>query len=547
MLQRHGAGREGAASFRESVCPSTPRREEFIPLSLHAGAGAARLRLLAIVLAFLAAFPLALGAPVAHDGDNFSRAFDPVGLAETSSGPSASPAPAPTRISLAPADVGLPLPPRNLASRDDAALAASREGIEARDSAALPHDLSDADLVLLLARHAGIAAAADGRPLLAPAPKDATVGSLVLDLAHRSGARSATPADVAIFAQLDPRVAAPLVTLLGAIDQAWDLRDAAVAGMPDADQRALARMVLDGAHETPEAQRLAEPIDRAALVDAAILLLDAAEAVVIPQLQAAADAGAWPAEPVADPLGILRIGGTGDDEETMDRLLQIDPRGNDTYRNNAGGTTLLADLDPATLDYPIAMSLDFGGDDSYTILANRWSMGSAFLGAGLLHDLEGNDEFRCTRLCQGAGLWGVGVHRDYAGDDNHRSGDTSLGSATLMGILREDGGEDGFLFGTDGGGYGAGPSSIGLLWERGGRDMHETTFEFTHNRLGWGKDSGRGLFVEEGPEADYYETEHLGAHGCNDCTWTAGNGKGTGSDNSGNLLSVLHHELDMLW
>lgn len=409
--------------------------------------------------------------------------------------------------------------------------------------AALPADLPDADLVLLLARHAGLRPAPPA--LDAPGPDD-TVERLALRLALRSGAASATREDFAAFATLDPRVARPVATLLAAVDQAWDLQQRATAPLPQEDRRALARLVLDGRGATPEALALGEPVDRAALVDAAILLLDAAESLVLPQLREAADSGAWPAQPLADPLGILRIGGTGDDTETTDRLLQIDARGNDTYLNNAGGTTLLADLEVGTLDYPISISIDFEGDDAYIEKSRTPAQGAGFLGVGLAWDLSGNDHLECLRLCQGAGTLGVGLLRDVSGNDQHLAGDDSLATASLIGILREDAGDDSYRAGSDAGGFGRGREAIGLLWDRQGVDAYGTVFSFAHNRYGWAEQGGRGFFVDEGRDVDSYATQSLGAKVCNDCTWQQGDpaSRGRGNDNDGGLAELLTRQGD---
>ena len=573
--------------------------------------GLPTLRVHAILLALLVTLPFAGGAsllpaapsPSAGAALDLAHAPRPLAAAAASAVPPAE-----------------DLLPRALAPEDPA-----------RAVAPLPQDLTDADLVFLLARHAGIPAtrvtftpppgapalldsrpardlAGDitARPAPSPDPRPATgtvlgeifhrgpstdptagpaagltpggVGpgpdlragaafgsrvdaspaapadrppqeglmALVLDLARRSGAPAPTAADVAVFAQLDPRVAGPTLALLTAVDQAWTLRDAAVAGIPDADQRALAGLVLEGRSHAPEAALLAEPLDETALVEAAILLLDAVEAVVIPQLQAAAASGAWPAQPLADPLGILRIGGTGDDVETMDRLLQIDARGNDTYRNNAGGTTLLADLKPDTLDYPIAVSIDLEGDDVYIFESERYSLGAAFLGVGLNMDLFGRDTRGCIRFCMGAGSWGIGLLRDMRGDDVNAAGDSSLGYATLLGVMREDEGDDRYRAGVGSTGYGFGVTATGLLWDRDGTDAYYTVLGLMVERMGWGEGGGRGWFVDEGPLYDFYEVREVGGIACNDCTWVQGTAAspvsqahGFGNDNSGGLAFLL--------
>lgn len=408
---------------------------------------------------------------------------------------------------------------------------------------ALPADLSDGDLLRLLAAHQGIALR---EPRLV-VPADATLDGVTLDLARRAGV-TLTEEERAQLRALDPRVAAPTLTLLLAVDQAWDLRDEAFARVPPQDEARL--RTLDPASD--EAAGLAAPVDMRPLYEAAILLLDALEGAALPALQDAARTVPWPAAPLVD-NPVLRIGGAGNDAIATDRILQIDPAGNDLYRNNAGASTL---LDPATLlQTPIAVSIDLAGDDDYDRLPTVGgyrppAQGSGLLGVGVLVDVEGGDSYRADAFSQGATSLGVGLLRDVEGKDVYSSAHSAMGwSAAGPGLLREDAGSDTYHAGADSGGASTSAStatqdSWGLLWDRAGMDVYGTLGP-QNDRYGWVARSGTGWLVDEGSDADTYQTAvntNDYQHGCNDCEWRSGFGsppEGKGNDNAGGLAEML--------
>ena len=407
--------------------------------------------------------------------------------------------------------------------------------------APLPDDLRDGELVRVLAAHAGHHPVVPKLVL----PRDQTLASLVMKL----GARGGVPlraADVAPFAALDARVQAPAFVMLAAVDQAWDLRDRAFARLTVGEQRELyalerARMDARSATITPREAELEAMVDKASLIAAAILLLDTIDDSVTPLVEQAVAAGAWPATATADPVGVLRIGGTGNDVETIDRIVQIDPRGDDVYRNNAGGNTLLADLDPTTLDSAIAISLDYAGNDSYNT-SSTGVQGFGGFGIGVLRDHGGNDAYRCSQGCQGSDVLGIGILRDDAGNDAYTSLGFAAGSADVISIARDDAGNDTWTVNGWSGGASFRDSSTGLLWDRGGKDRYIPRDPYDDQNYGWSISGGRGWFVDEGPELDVYQST---GHTCNDCTWIAGSAgvvsgvNGRGNDNRGGLAALL--------
>ncbi|MCB1215983.1 PKD domain-containing protein [bacterium] len=148
-------------------------------------------------------------------------------------------------------------------------------------------------------------------------------------------------------------------------------------------------------------------------------------------------------------LGEIRVTGDGDDvinlpdwdggTENGFYLLQVDIGGNDDYHCHAGGNAALAN--------PIAICIDYAGDDEYfalddpndvdrtTVLSNddTHQQGSGRLGYGLLLDLEGNDSYDAVRLSQGCSNFGVGILCDVNGNDSYAVEAMGQG-ASLVGI-----------------------------------------------------------------------------------------------------------------
>ena len=395
-----------------------------------------------------------------------------------------------------------------------------------------PLDVRDGDVLLMLGREMGLHPTRLGVPVV-------PIGLDLPTMVQRLGERAGTPVaaeDAARFATLDPAIATPVLTLLVAMDQAWTIRDAAFSDVSDEELRA-AYLAHEAGQPVPA---LATPDDLEMLLNAAIMLSDTLDSLVLPQLDALADAPVWPASAVADPVGILRIGGTGDDVETIDRFLQIDPRGDDEYYNNAGGAAAARDLGVGSLDagYVVAYSLDLSGEDSY-VYASTTGQGSAFAGLGGLLDLQGNDQYDCS-YCMGSATSGIGLFRDAAGSDQYIRITRGVGYGDDgLGYFREDAGHDFYRGAGRVGGAGTG-TGLGLYWDRDGSEKFEAAVGDSRS-LGWSEDGGRGWYVDEGTGLEtWVDTANHGTHPhfCNDCTWTDGAG-GRGNDNYGGLAYLV--------
>ena len=117
--------------------------------------------------------------------------------------------------------------------------------------------------------------------------------------------------------------------------------------------------------------------------------------------------------------GTLVISSGEDNTYTKNIPFIIDIGGNDTYRNNAAGSTK---------DAPISFVIDLDGNDIYSS-SELYSQGSGILGYGLIIDYKGDDLYRASRLGQGIGIFGCGGLIDYYGDDSYVAQDFSQGLA----------------------------------------------------------------------------------------------------------------------
>jgi hypothetical protein len=362
----------------------------------------------------------------------------------------------------------------------------------------------DGDIILLMAQHTGLHPTRLAIPT--PALGD-SVPALVARLAERAGHPAPTHAELAGFAALDPRLAAPVLTLLVAIEQAWILRDQAFDG--------------------PETKILT-PVEEEMLVAAAIMLLDTADAIVIPQLQALADEPVWPPIAIADPVGILRIGSAGDDVDTLPRAVSIDGRGNDQYRNSIA-YAIPVDFNVNTVETPVAFAIDLQGNDYYEqVVRTRGHVGFASRGIAAFYDLDGDDEYTCDTTCFGSVVNGIAVARDVKGDDVHDAGSFAYGSAAGdiggLGLAREDAGDDRYLLAGTTAGSGS-TTGFGLFWDRAGEDSYTAYFD-TSALFGWARGASHGWHVDDGPESDTYwirqDNSPFGKGRCHGCIWSSG-------------------------
>ena len=131
------------------------------------------------------------------------------------------------------------------------------------------------------------------------------------------------------------------------------------------------------------------------------------------------------------------LAGAADDLHDEDAEMLVDVGGNDSYRNNAGGTRGIL---------PAALLVDLGGDDRYE--GDFAVQGAGFLGVGALVDVRGDDIYQAAAFSQGAAWCGSALFLDLQGADEYRGDFFVQGAA----------------------GYG----SV-LFWEAEGNDIYQAT------------------------------------------------------------------------
>lgn len=205
-------------------------------------------------------------------------------------------------------------------------------------------------------------------------------------------------------------------------------------------------------------------------------------------------------------IGLLVFAGTGDDAHDLESLgseeiaLLVDYGGDDHYLVAAGANV--------SLDNPVSVLLDLGGNDIYSYLPNgeeppsplllpadkdgrhvpttpanegqgpislsdRNRQGCGRMGIGMLYDFgEGLDTYQSLRISQGVGLMGLGVLYDGGGNDIYQAEAVSQGAAIFgMGILMDEGGDDSYsgFHAVQGFAY---ASSYSLLYDAAGNDQY---------------------------------------------------------------------------
>lgn len=138
---------------------------------------------------------------------------------------------------------------------------------------------------------------------------------------------------------------------------------------------------------------------------------------------------------VETPFGAVSLSGPGSDYHSeTNPLLVIDVGGNDEYSSGAAGT----------LSRPVSMIIDLSGNDTYrTADTLAPCFGAGLLGLGVLIDEAGDDTYEGGHISLGAGLYGVGILIDRAGDDRYEAITASQGAGLFgVGILSDESGND---------------------------------------------------------------------------------------------------------
>jgi hypothetical protein len=220
---------------------------------------------------------------------------------------------------------------------------------------------------------------------------------------------------------------------------------------------------VDALDYCPEADDLARTWDQASLWYAGlkcVQALDHARLALAELPPAPAFAFDW-----RTPWGWIRIRGGGNDIiEAVDPLLIVDLGGDDTYR---GGVAASA---PGR---PVSLLLDMSGSDVYAALPGVPAQGAGLCGVGILIDAAGDDTYEAVELSQGLGQFGLGACIDLAGTDVYSTRYSGQGCGYLgIGLLIDAAGNDSYTLHSDGQGFG-GVGGVGTLADADGKDMYE--------------------------------------------------------------------------
>ncbi|HLD35538.1 MAG TPA: hypothetical protein VJC37_02365, partial [Planctomycetota bacterium] len=167
------------------------------------------------------------------------------------------------------------------------------------------------------------------------------------------------------------------------------------------------------------------------------------------------------------PIGLVVIGGPADNIYTKDALLLVDLGGNDVHAHTAGSSEWVKS--------GISLTIDCGGSDLY-ITRRNYAQGAGVFGVGMLVDLAGDDYYNDTNsrmeFGQGSAFAGVGLLWDDGGNDHFYADSYSQGAAHIgIGLLVKNGGNDFYSALTASEGF-ASNLGLGMLIDKGGNDSY---------------------------------------------------------------------------
>ncbi|MBM4054566.1 MAG: PDZ domain-containing protein [Planctomycetes bacterium] len=161
-------------------------------------------------------------------------------------------------------------------------------------------------------------------------------------------------------------------------------------------------------------------------------------------------------------IGKIVIGGTGATYYYDDAAVIVDLGGNDYYFNNAGASGR---------EMPVSVCIDFSGSDTYDG-KNPFSQGTGRFGIGILKDFEGDDTYLGQNFAQGSCLYGIGMVIDNEGDDFYSGNALNIGVGFFgLGQLVDVNGNDTYFSRQYSQGVGF-TKGIGVLEDDNGNDFY---------------------------------------------------------------------------
>ena len=221
---------------------------------------------------------------------------------------------------------------------------------------------------------------------------------------------------------------------------------------------------------------------------------------------------------VTGPLGriVLALDDEKDTWTAADCFLLVDTGGDDTYLDD-----IAANKD---LWHPIAAVLDLAGNDTYKpsfdwriedkVIPGEFNdvsarQGAGLFGVGVLVDGAGDDSYMCPNHCQGYGLFGAGVLIDRGGNDTYKGYVLSQGAAEFgYGVLLDTGaGRDHYESLQQAEGFG-GTRGIGWLVDDGGNDEYlaienPIVYNWANENTNWSGSQGFGFGTRVLPGGPY--------------------------------------------
>ncbi|MCU0315596.1 MAG: hypothetical protein MUC92_03275 [Fimbriimonadaceae bacterium] len=195
-------------------------------------------------------------------------------------------------------------------------------------------------------------------------------------------------------------------------------------------------------------------------------------------------------------LGLVVIGGIGNETHTRDAFLVIETGGDDQYRGRVAT--------PANPRQPISLILDLAGKDRYGTQEDQATVAMGLGGVGILIDQGGNDVYQAGDGGIGAGLFGIGLLLDESGDDQYLLKKTfGIGAAYFgVGLVADLTGNDVYRSLALSMGFG-GTFGFGALIELEGDDDYKTADEGNPSIAWGGKTVSLSLGCGYGRRADY--------------------------------------------
>lgn len=170
------------------------------------------------------------------------------------------------------------------------------------------------------------------------------------------------------------------------------------------------------------------------------------------------------------PLGLIALGGAGDDIYSGDLFCIVDVGGNDIYRPKPR-TKLEA------AERPVQLIVDFEGNDTY--IGTDYTLGGTLFGASVLLDLEGDDSYSARNFGLGCGYFGTGILYDGSGSDRYAGGTGVEGAGFFgIGLLIDAKGNDNYLAHLESQGFGY-TRGLGGIVDHEGNDSYMAASPYT--------------------------------------------------------------------